>query len=118
MATRLEELPVAGAVAAPPRAVPAASPAASPVPPAAPAPPPAGRPALVPHPLTGLRHHHAVVIDPGHGGADPGNQGRYFYGGLVEKDITHAVARLLRAELARRGIPATLTRTLATPIDT
>ena len=118
-ATRLEELPVAGAVAAAPPSVPSASPAASPVlsPPAAPASPPAGRPALVPHPLTGLRHHHAVVIDPGHGGADPGNPGRYFSGGLVEKDITLAVARLLRAELARRGIPATLTRTIDTLID-
>jgi len=118
-ATRLEELPVAGAVAAAPPSVPSASPAASPVPspPAAPASPPAGRPAPVPHPLTGLRHHHAVVIDPGHGGADPGNPGRYFSGGLVEKDITLAVARLLRAELARRGIPATLTRTTDTLVD-
>jgi len=113
-ASRFEELPVAGAVAAAP---PSAAPAPSPVAPVAPAPPPAGRPAAVPHPLTGLRHHHAVVIDPGHGGADPGNPGRYFSGGLVEKDITLAVARLLRAELARRGIPATLTRTIDTLID-
>src|SRR5439155_9003 len=89
-ASRFEELPVAGAVAAAP---PSAAPAPSPVAPVAPAPPPAGRPAAVPHPLTGLRHHHAVVIDPGHGGADPGNPGRYFSGGLVEKDITLAVAR-------------------------
>jgi len=93
VATRLEELPVAGTVVA--------------TPPMAPA----------PNPLTGLRHHHAVVIDPGHGGADPGNPGRFFSGGLVEKDITLAVARLLRAELTRRGIAAQLTRTSDTLID-
>src|SRR3989454_12559490 len=80
-------------------------------------PPPVSRPANAPNPLTGLRHHHAVVIDPGHGGADPGNPGRFFSGGLVEKDITLAVARLLRAELTRRGIAALLTRTSDTLID-
>ena len=57
------------------------------------------------------------MIDPGHGGADPGNPGRFFSGGLVEKDITLAVARLLRAELTRRGIGAQLTRTGDTLID-
>jgi len=110
VATRLEELPVAGAVAAAP-------PPAATAPAAAPVPPPVGRPANAPNPLTGLRHHHAVVIDPGHGGADPGNPGRFFSGGLVEKDITLAVARLLRAELTRRGIAALLTRTSDTLID-
>src|SRR5204862_2210753 len=110
VATRLEEPPVAGAVAAAP-------PPAATAPAAAPVPPPVGRPANAPNPLTGLRHHHAVVIDPGHGGADPGNPGRFFSGGLVEKDITLAVARLLRAELTRRGIAALLTRTSDTLID-
>ncbi len=113
-AVRLEELPVAGAVAAGP-------PAAAPPPPA-PAPTPRGATAAmmaiaVPNPLTGLRLRHAVVIDPGHGGVDPGNPGRYFSGGLVEKDITLAIARLLRAELTRRGIVARLTRSTDTLID-
>src|SRR4029077_17231363 len=67
-------------------------------------------PAAAPNPLTGLRLRHLIVIDPGHGGADRGNPGRYFPDGLVEKDITLAVARLLRAELVRRGIGALLTR--------
>jgi len=110
VATRLDELPVAGTVAdTPPPG--ATAPAPTPVP------PPVSRPANAPNPLTGLRHHHAVVIDPGHGGADPGNPGRFFSGGLVEKDITLAVARLLRAELTRRGIAALLTRTSDTLID-
>ncbi|HVH10696.1 MAG TPA: N-acetylmuramoyl-L-alanine amidase [Gemmatimonadales bacterium] len=69
-----------------------------------------------PNPLTGLRLHHLVVIDPGHGGADPGNPGRFLPDGLVEKDITLGIARLLRAELMRRSIGAELTRTTDTLI--
>src|SRR5437899_3131555 len=103
-AARLEELPVAGSVAASP-------------PPVAPAAASAPATAPTPNPLSGLRFHHTVVIDPGHGGADPGNPGRYFPSGLVEKDITLAIARLLRAELARRGIAASLTRSTDTLID-
>jgi N-acetylmuramoyl-L-alanine amidase len=102
-ARRLEELPVAGLLAATP---PGATPAAAPTPAAA-----------VPNPLTGLRFQHTIVIDPGHGGADPGNPGRYFPDRLVEKDITLSISRLLRAELARRAIAAALTRTTDTLID-
>ena len=90
---RLEELPPLVA------AIPAASPA-----------PPANQ-------LTGLRLPHAIVIDPGHGGVDPGNPGLYFPGGLVEKDITLNIGKLLRAELMRRGLSARLTRTTDTLID-
>ena len=80
---------------------------------------PAGGAAVsgTPNQLTGLRLPHAIVIDPGHGGADPGNPGLYFPAGLVEKDITLRVARLLRAELARRGLAAHLTRTSDTLVD-
>ena len=100
---RLVELPVAGAVAAapPPRAPPLPTPV----------------PTTAPNPMTGLRLRHTIVIDPGHGGVDPGNPGRYFPGRLVEKDITLAIARLLRAELVRRGIGASLTRATDTLID-
>ena len=73
--------------------------------------------ASVPNQLTGLRLPHAIVIDPGHGGVDPGNPGLYFPGGLVEKDITLSIAKLLRAELMRRGLSARLTRTADTLID-
>ncbi len=107
-AGRLVELPVASAVAAaaPPGVV-------SAPPPSAPTP----GPASAPNPITGLRHRHAVVIDPGHGGIDPGNPGRYFPSHLVEKDITLAIGRLLRAELVRRAIVAMLTRATDTLID-
>lgn len=104
-ALRLAEVPVAGAVAAVPPAGP---------PPAAVASPPPSHP---PNPTTGLRLRHTIVIDPGHGGVDPGNPGRYFPDGLVEKDITLAIGRLLRAELMRRGIGASLTRSTDTLID-
>ncbi|HUL50656.1 MAG TPA: N-acetylmuramoyl-L-alanine amidase, partial [Gemmatimonadales bacterium] len=70
-----------------------------------------------PNPLTGLRLRHTILVDPGHGGADPGNPGLYFPDGLVEKDITLNVAKLLRAELIRRGLDARLTRTRDTLID-
>src|SRR5438128_189982 len=70
-----------------------------------------------PNPTTGLRLHHVIVVDPGHGGPDPGNPGRHVPGGLVEKDIALAVGRLLRAELTRRGITASLTRQTDTLID-
>jgi N-acetylmuramoyl-L-alanine amidase len=69
------------------------------------------------NPLTGLRLSHTIVIDPGHGGADPGNPGLYLPNGLVEKDITLAIGRLLRAELVRRGLGARLTRARDTLID-
>ncbi len=69
------------------------------------------------NPLTGLRLRHAIVIDPGHGGADPGNPGLYFPGGLVEKDITLRVGKLLWAELTRRGLAARLTRSADTLVD-
>ncbi|MGD1896941.1 MAG: DUF3747 domain-containing protein [Phormidesmis sp.] len=48
-----------------------------------------------------------VVIDPGHGGRDPGAVG---IGGLREKDINTTVARRVQATLNARGINAVLTR--------
>ena len=100
-AGRLEDGAAAGALAAAPAAGASTGGASA-------------RPAVTRNPLTGLRHRHSVVIDPGHGGVDPGNPGRFFPSGLAEKDITLAIARLLRAELARRGIDAVLTRTADT----
>jgi N-acetylmuramoyl-L-alanine amidase len=94
----------------------------TPVPPAAapPAPllpPPGPTVHAAPNPITGLRLRHEVVIDPGHGGRDPGNPGRFFPKGTAEKDVNLAIGQLLRAELARRGVAASLTRTTDTLID-
>ena len=70
--------------------------------PAAPAPRPQ-RPAEQPAPA--LR---TVVIDPGHGGENTGAAGE---DGTLEKDVTLAIARKLRAELvSERGLQVFLTR--------
>lgn len=55
-----------------------------------------------PLPLAGRR----IVIDPGHGGVDPGCH----RDGILEKDLTLQVARLLGNFLADRGAEVTLTR--------
>lgn len=54
-----------------------------------------------------FRSVQTVVLDPGHGGRDPGAIG---VGGVREKDVTLAIARALRADLAERGFRVVLTR--------
>ena len=49
-----------------------------------------------------------VVIDPGHGGRDPGNVG---HGGVLEKTVNLQIARTLALELGKRGLAAHLLRT-------
>jgi N-acetylmuramoyl-L-alanine amidase len=49
-----------------------------------------------------------VVLDPGHGGSDPGAQTAV--GGLWEKDLTLDVARRLRPLLTEAGFEVVLTR--------
>ena len=66
--------------------------------------------------ITGLRLPHTIVVDPGHGGIDPGNPGQTFPGHLAEKDVTLSIGRLLRAELMRRGLNVVLTRATDTLI--
>jgi N-acetylmuramoyl-L-alanine amidase len=73
--------------------------------PAPPTPPPPEAPLLDLTPAAGLR---TIVVDPGHGGAEPGARGA---GGTLEKDVTLAVARRLKAALeSRLGIRVILTR--------
>jgi N-acetylmuramoyl-L-alanine amidase len=54
-----------------------------------------------------LRPVRTVVVDPGHGGRDPGAIG---VGGLREKDVTLALARGLGRELERHGFRVVFTR--------
>ena len=49
-----------------------------------------------------------IVIDAGHGGSEPGAVGQ---GGLTEKDLNLAVARLVVDDLAPQGVSAALART-------
>ncbi|MDR2429769.1 MAG: N-acetylmuramoyl-L-alanine amidase [Puniceicoccales bacterium] len=53
-----------------------------------------------------VRH---VLLDPGHGGKDPGNTASRF--GLMEKTMTLDVALRLKAILEQRGLKVSLTRT-------
>lgn len=66
---------------------------------------------------SGLRPGHRVTVDPGHGGSDPGNPGRFFPSGVTEKHVTLAVSLHLRDELERRGVQVTMTRTTDTLIN-
>ncbi|HUR36522.1 MAG TPA: N-acetylmuramoyl-L-alanine amidase [Terriglobales bacterium] len=95
--------PAAAAAPAPPPAE--AQPAAQP--PAATTTPPVAPPAAAssPFPFDSVRY--VVMIDPGHGGNDPGVR---FSDKVVEKDITLALAKRLRTELQNRGVPALLAR--------
>jgi N-acetylmuramoyl-L-alanine amidase len=62
-------------------------------------------PAKTPRPQTATRP--AIVIDPGHGGKDPGKVA----GDQFEKTWTLLLSQTLAAELRSRGIPVELTRT-------
>jgi N-acetylmuramoyl-L-alanine amidase len=54
-----------------------------------------------------LRPVQTVVLDPGHGGRDPGATG---VGGLREKDLTLRLARTLRPKLETLGFRVVMTR--------
>lgn len=54
-----------------------------------------------------LRRVHTVVVDPGHGGSDPGALG---IDGLREKDVNLGIARALATQLRARGFDVVLTR--------
>jgi N-acetylmuramoyl-L-alanine amidase len=54
-----------------------------------------------------------ICLDPGHGGKDPGNQ----VGSNQEKHYTLLLAQEVRAQLARAGLKATLTRTTDTFVE-
>ncbi|WP_407571220.1 N-acetylmuramoyl-L-alanine amidase [Deinococcus altitudinis] len=55
--------------------------------------------------FSGAANRPKVVIDPGHGGSDPGAIGQ-----VVEKEVTLAVARRVRADLNAAGIDVLMTR--------
>lgn len=65
---------------------------------------PAGVARVLPMELRSLQR---IVLDPGHGGSDPGAIGR---GRLQEKEVTLRLARALRRELVARGFSVVLTR--------
>jgi N-acetylmuramoyl-L-alanine amidase len=100
------------AVAQPAPALPRPSPGPQTPPGEAPPPQPAAAEPLIPLPKLSLP---AVVLDPGHGGSDPGARGG---GGLLEKDLTaQIVARVSKALQATGRYRIVLTRTGDQTVD-
>lgn len=64
-------------------------------------------PTRIKNTLARVSSKYKVVIDPGHGGKDPGAVGLY---GIKEKDITLDIANKLKAYLEAEGIRVVLTR--------
>lgn len=92
-----------------PAASPAAATRSSAKPPAAAEPAGArGASGLLPN---GLSRRYRVVVDPGHGGVDPGNPGTIVNGRRVrEAQLTLAIGLRLEKELERLGIDVYMTR--------
>ncbi|MBW4451265.1 MAG: N-acetylmuramoyl-L-alanine amidase [Nostoc indistinguendum CM1-VF10] len=66
------------------------------------------RPIFQPQPAPSVKRGKLlVVIDPGHGGKDPGAPG---LGGLLEKDVVLPIGRRVAAILEQNGVQAVLTR--------
>lgn len=78
--------------------------------------PPGYKPGSAAARANGLRLAHRVVVDPGHGGTDPGNPGRYLPVGVKEKHVTLAIGKYLRDELRDRGVEVFMTRSTDTLI--
>lgn len=67
-----------------------------------------GLPPVLPAPtMRPVAPRYAVVLDAAHGGSDPGAK---LGGGILEKDITLALAGRLRSMLGARGIEVVMTR--------
>ena len=54
-----------------------------------------------------------VVIDPGHGGSDPGTSGN----GIVEKDYTLKISEYMKKRFDELGIESSLTRDSDVSLD-
>ena len=65
-------------------------------------------PILAPQTFANVPKLYRIVIDPGHGGRDPGAENRAI--GLREKDVAFNVARLLKRSLTELGYKVVLTR--------
>lgn len=76
-------------------------------------PPPPQRSQLPP-PLPPQSGRRIVIIDPGHGGPDPGAIG---IGGIREKDIVFDISQQVAAILQRSGIDVRMTRTADIDLD-
>ena len=60
------------------------------------------------------RNKFEVVIDPGHGGPDPGAIG---IGGIRETDVVLEVSKIVKKLLSDKGVKVRLTRTNEVDLD-
>ena len=51
-------------------------------------------------------NNYKIVIDPGHGGTDPGASSN----GIIEKDLTLKISKYMKEKLEKEGIPVSITR--------
>ena len=58
-------------------------------------------------------NNYRIVIDPGHGGDDPGASGN----GIIEKDKTLEISKYMYDRLKELGIPVSITRTIDTTLS-
>ncbi len=54
-----------------------------------------------------------IVIDPGHGGKDPGASGN----GIIEKDLNLLISKYMYDRFRELGVPVTLTRNTDETLD-
>lgn len=57
--------------------------------------------------------NYKIVIDPGHGGDDPGASGN----GIIEKDLTLKISEYMYQLFQEKGIPVAITRTTDETVD-
>jgi len=57
--------------------------------------------------------NYSIVVDPGHGGDDPGAVN----GNIYEKDFTLEVSKYIYDRFRQLGVPVTLTRDTDTTLD-
>jgi N-acetylmuramoyl-L-alanine amidase len=76
--------------------------------------PPATNPMPRPLPQRNPDGRQVIIIDPGHGGPDPGAIG---IGGIQEKEIVLDISRQVAALLEQQGVQAVMTRTSDIDLD-
>ncbi len=66
------------------------------------------KPIVTPRVFTPVPKLYRIVIDPGHGGKDPGTQNKKY--GLIEKAVALDISKRLQKILSKKGYDAILTR--------
>ena len=109
-----EPPPLASAPATPAPPVQAQNPPPTPAPPVQQTPPPPAQPVELPQVRQSTNGRTVVVIDPGHGGRDPGAVG---IGGLQEKQVIFPISQRVAQLLEAQGLVVVMTRREDVAVD-